>query len=456
MERKSDSEYAKKILSIAREELSCSYPFLASAIYALKTVEDAEDMVSYGLSQNADEFLYSPEALVKDFVRGKDISTVFLHSVLHCVFLHPFFVPFYRDNRLWDLACDICIFDLISSLDRNREVTDAESKALPVLARLKRKLPLLNAQLVYSLLEKSDVSPELFYVDDHHLWNAPDKTGLKEDSSQNSDPEGIPAGDREEGLEGGQRREGAALWNSESYRKWESIARKTELSLQRAHKSSAGRGDYTGYFLEVLKNIERRHTDYDSFLKSFGVYEETPRLDPDAFDYPLYTYGLELYGDMPVIEPLEYGEHPVVREFAVAIDTSASCPEELIRKFLEKTYDILFSSMTFGEQKKMVIFQCDCEIKSETVISNRDDLKKYMSRVLVRGRGGTDFRPVFRRIEELNKEKFFSSLRGLLYFTDGNGIFPEKPPKYKTAFVIPYGGYMEKVPSWAMKVEIEA
>ncbi len=456
MERKSDSEYAKKILSIAREELSCSYPFLASAIYALKTEEDPEATFSYGLSQSADAFLYSSWALVKDFVDGKDIASVFLHSVLHCVFLHPFFVPFYRDKHLWDLSCDICIFDIISSLNSNREVLDTESKAMPILARLKRKSPFLSAQWVYSLLEKNDVSPKLFYVDDHHLWNAPEKIELKEDSSLNGDLESKLVGDREDGPGGNKRKEGEALWGSESFRKWESIARKVELSLQRTRKSTAGRGDYTGYFLDVLKNIERRHTDYDAFLKSFGVYEETPRLDPDSFDYPLYTYGLELYGDMPVIEPLEYCEHLAVREFAVAIDTSSSCPTELIRKFLEKTYDILFSSMNFGGQKKMVIFQCDCEIKSETVISNREDLKKYMSCVSLRGRGGTDFRPVFWRIEELNKEKFFSSLKGLLYFTDGNGIFPEKPPMYKTAFVIPYGGYIEKVPSWAMKVGIEA
>ena len=207
MERKRDSEYAIRILNIAREELSCSYPFLAPAIYALNTVEDADGTVSYGLSQNADAFLYSPEALVEDFVRGKDISSVFLHSVLHCVFLHPFFVPFYRDKQLWDLACDICIFDIISSLNRNREVTDSESKALPVLARLKRKMPLLNAQRVYSLLEKSDVSPQLFYVDDHHLWNASEEIELNGDLPLSDDPEG--------------------------FRRWVSIAGKVELSLDR-------------------------------------------------------------------------------------------------------------------------------------------------------------------------------------------------------------------------------
>ena len=430
MERKSDSEYAKKILDISREELSCSYPFLTTAIYALKIEEDREGAVRYGLSQNADAFLYNPEAVVNEFAEGKDIASVFLHSVLHCVFLHPFFSPFYRDKDLWDLACDICIFDIISSLNRIGEVTETDSKALSFLARLKRKLPFLNAQWVYGALEKSEVSPALFYVDDHDLWNDPEQMELQEFSPLSDDSEG--------------------------YRRWVSIARKTDLSLKMALKSSDKRGDNTGYFLEMLKNIERRHTDYGTFLKHFGVYEEIPRLDPDSFDHALYTYGLELYGDMPVIEPLEYGEHLTVREFAVAIDTSLFCPVELIRKFLEKTYDILFSSMAFGEQKKMVIFQCDCEIKTETVISNKDDLKKYMSCVSVHGRGGTDFRPVFRRIEELNEEKVFTSLKGLLYFSDGNGIFPEKPPKYKTAFIIPYGGHLEKVPSWAMKVEIEA
>ena len=246
VERKSDSEYAKKILSIAREDLSCSYPFLAPAIYELKTVEDAEDAVRYGLSQNADAFLYSPKALVKDFVLGKDISTVFLHSVLHCVLLHPFFVPFYRDRNLWDLACDICIFDIMSSLNRNGEVTDTESKALSVLAGLKRKLPLLNARRVYSLLEKSDVSPEIFIVDDHHLWNAPGKTELKEASSPNGDPE--------------------------IFRKWESIARKVELSLQRTLRSSDVRGNWLYNFMQG-RHISHS-TYYSVAMKPFFIFRE--------------------------------------------------------------------------------------------------------------------------------------------------------------------------------------
>ena len=44
---------------------------------------------------------------------------------------------------------------------------------------------------------------------------------------------------------------------------------------------------------------------------------------------------------------------------------------------------------------------------------------------------------------------------GLLYFTDGNGIYPKKQPPYKTAFLF-LGDYdKEKVPAWAMQLAIE-
>ena len=44
---------------------------------------------------------------------------------------------------------------------------------------------------------------------------------------------------------------------------------------------------------------------------------------------------------------------------------------------------------------------------------------------------------------------------GLIYFTDGKGIFPAKCPSYKCAFVS-VGAYEgNEVPSWAMQVELE-
>ena len=59
-------------------------------------------------------------------------------------------------------------------------------------------------------------------------------------------------------------------------------------------------------------------------------------MDDDSFDYNFYTYGLRLYGNMPLIEPLESKEVKKIEEFVIVIDTSMSCSGELVRKFLEE------------------------------------------------------------------------------------------------------------------------
>ena len=66
----------------------------------------------------------------------------------------------------------------------------------------------------------------------------------------------------------------------------------------------------------------RPRTDYREFLRQFAVPGEVMRLSDDEFDYVYYTYGLKLYGRMPLIEPLEYREERRIREFVIVIDTS--------------------------------------------------------------------------------------------------------------------------------------
>ena len=74
----------------------------------------------------------------------------------------------------------------------------------------------------------------------------------------------------------------------------------------------------------------------------------------------------------------------------------------------------------------------------------------------IKGRGGTDFRPVFKYVDELIRNKEFSNLKGLIYFTDGYGIFPERPPLYNAAFVFLDEGFEQpKVPAWAIKLVLQ-
>ena len=47
-------------------------------------------------------------------------------------------------------------------------------------------------------------------------------------------------------------------------------------------------------------------------------------------------------------------------------------------------------------------------------------------------------------------------LKGVIYFTDGQGIYPQKMPLYQTAFVFMDDGAEEQeVPPWAMKLVLD-
>ena len=75
----------------------------------------------------------------------------------------------------------------------------------------------------------------------------------------------------------------------------------------------------------------------------------------------------------------------------------------------------------------------------------------------LRGGNGTDFRPVFSYVDELVRDGGFRNLRGLMYFTDGVGTYPERRPPYDTAFVFCDDRYLEHdVPPWAMRLVVRS
>ena len=176
----------------------------------------------------------------------------------------------------------------------------------------------------------------------------------------------------------------------------------------------------------------------------------------DTFDYIFYNYGMQLYGNMPLIEPLETKEVNRIQDFVIVIDTSMSCKGELVQKFLEETYSVLQESQSFFRKMQIHILQCDEQVRQDRKITSQEELKEYMEHVELTGQGGTDFRPPFAYVEELRARGEFTRLRGLLYFTDGYGIFPAKKPDYETAFIFMKEDYQDvDVPPWAIKLILE-
>lgn len=212
-------------------------------------------------------------------------------------------------------------------------------------------------------------------------------------------------------------------------------------------------GKNAGYLTQNLKEVTRQRYNYTEFLKKFAVRGEIMKINPDEFDYNFYTYGLQLYENMPLIEPLEYKDVKRIRSFVIAIDTSGSVAGETVQAFVQKTYNVLKSTDSFFSKINLHIIQCDAAIQEDVKITTQEEFDNYLANMTIHGLGGTDFRPVFSYVNSLVEIGEFENLKGLIYFTDGFGQFPAKKPDYDTAFVfIDEDVNNYDVPPWAIKL----
>ena len=418
-------ELGSQILSAARDELYMGMRFLDVALssfsYQMDTTVTPFGTDGVGMYFHPQELggLYRQNRIL--------VNRGYLHMVFHCIFRHLWKRGF--EIRIWNLSCDIAAEHLI---DANFHRSVRFSKSL-LRRETYRKLELekktLHAERIYKILrsweldEKEILKLEMeFYVDDHRYWPAqnPDKKPPSPQLDQ----------------------------------KWKDINESMETDLETFSKEAS---EKNGEFLEQIKIENRQKQDYRNFLRKFSVYREELETDPDTFDYTFYSYGLQLYGNMPLIEPLETKEIKKVAEFVIVIDTSMSCSGDLVRRFLEETYGILTESENYFKKVNVHIIQCDEKVQSDVKITNQEELKDYMEHLDLYGEGGTDFRPAFAYVDELLKQQEFENLRGMLYFTDGYGVYPSKMPPYQTAFVFMQEDYTDvDVPVWAMKLIVEA
>ena len=235
---------------------------------------------------------------------------------------------------------------------------------------------------------------------------------------------------------------------------WKETSRRMEAEILAIGKEASKE---SGSLDRILSISNRRRTDYRVFLRKFAVLREVTSVDPDSFDYGFYNYGLEVYGNMPLIEENEYREVNKIRTLVIAIDTSASCQDVLVQRFINETAAVLRSIGRFFDSSEVHIIECDEHVQNEIIVHNIGELEKYASEFHVKGGFGTDFRPVFSYVEEKRRTGEIRDMEGLMYFTDGMGIYPEKPTDYDTAFVFFNDEELDdaRVPDWAVRLYIE-
>lgn len=407
----------REILFSARTELYMSLPFLDEAVSALAVADEGYDAAT--LATDAKRLYFSGAWLAQQLEHARTaVNRAYLHTVFHCLLRHPAKTK-NRDTPLWDLACDIAVESILDSLDYRCLREDKPSvRRQNIYRRLREAMPVLTAEAIYRQFRRERLNSydcatlaRVFYVDDHTLWPASD--------------------DREQD------------------RQWQQTAARTQTAMETVFNNQAAGGEAVREQLSVSAHPT---TDYRAFLRRFAALREEVAIDADSFDYGYYAYGLRHYGNMPLIEPLETREVRKIEDFVIAIDTSMSTSGELVRSFLSYTYSLLRDNESFFRHINLRILQCDDQLRSDKRITNERDLRDYMEHFELIGQSATDFRPVFEHVDQLVSEGAFHHLRGIIYFTDGLGIYPKKRPRYDAAFVMLEGeAYPENVPPWGIR-----
>ena len=518
----------KKILNLSRTDILLNLPYLNTALLSLDYVMD---LTTTSVGTDAFSIRFNPGYLFRLYQDAPVmVNRTYMHMLMHCLFRHVFSTTRFSDERLFNLACDIAAEHILDSMDEpaiHRPLSDLRED---IYKTLEKEISVLTAERIYrylkSIKDEESAAESISLIDtpnvstQNRTYNshADTKSSLSQDNralqadSLTDTPVHSPDNqtlssydyiqfigkwekafladdhsfwrrEREDGDVAPPENEVPKLplplmnvqMRQVKEEEWDRISRRvqSEIDLLSGHNSGE-----SGTFSWMLSLQNERYQDFRQYLARFAVVREEIGIDPDTFDYALYNYGFEVYGNMPLIEENELRTTKRVASLVIAIDTSASCKERLVKKFLSQTAAIFKSQETFFHHMELCILECDNVIQNETFITDLRDIDNYTESFTAHGGYGTDFRPVFDRVWQLQTEGRLTNLRGLLYFTDGFGTFPQRVnggrhvathtihapmhglsrsagvTPYETAFVFykdaPYND--KDVPAWAVKL----
>ncbi|MFQ9748536.1 MAG: metallopeptidase [Anaerobutyricum soehngenii] len=370
-----ENEMCIKILELIQNELYVDFRYLDVAVSALTLTpnDSLRSTATDGIS-----FFFPPEQILRVFRSNPlFLNRAVLHSVFHCIFRH-LWIRGSRDPDLWNLSCDIAVEWIIDSFEKKSVKRALSGIRTNIYNDFRQyKIPITAANIYRYLLPDIADNPDRlnqlmmeFFTDDHRFWPKKPSTS----------PSAVKAG-----------------------QSWDKISRRMEQELNLRGDDSASGID--AMKTQIKEGKSRR--SYKDFLRKFTVLKEELHCDYDEFDLNYYSYGLRLYKNMPLIEPLESREVTKISEFVIVIDTSYSTNGPLVQKFLEETFQIIQERDSFFHKSQIRIIQCDNQVHSDTIIKEQRDIPKLLHNFKLIGGGGTiSVLPFLTLINYLKMENF--------------------------------------------------
>ena len=361
----------------ARITLCLTAPYIAGALMQLPISEGPSFIPTF--ATDGFRIYYNREFAAS--LSDSEIRGVLCHELLH-VLTESRARRNGRNPRLWNVACDYAINAMLLAMGFH----------LPEGALYKNEFFLLAAEEIYELLKKEPGSPlprlSMPIVPSRNLGALP--KSLRDDVI--ADCSSLSAGLSPDDKTG--------PVDEESRRILLKSLKKT--FLENARKA----GIFPSTLLEKIVMSDTSVVDWRALLQHWL----TDRLKSDWSLFPPSKKALWQGLLLPSVGT------PVPSRLVFSVDTSGSMTDELSQIYAEiRAFRDTFPS-------PLVILQCDADIQSVTEYEAFEDFEDP-TLVDVYGGGGTDFRPIFKWIDENETESGAPSV--LIHATDGYGTFPK-------------------------------
>jgi predicted metal-dependent peptidase len=382
---------AKGRLLKARLQLMLDEPYLASAIARLPIVDASGNSWCELIATDGYYIYYNAREI--ETVEAGHLPFLIAHEVLHCVLGH-IDRRSGRDRRRWNLAIDYAT---------NLMLVDC-GMVMPPFGLIDERYRGLSADEIYLRLgaDANDANQALDQPSGRALAHRPSAKRLFPDAH-------IDPGD----LEGADHRETYFPSPAERRRLQTSLAGPIEHRLQ---------GVAPGRYTSEVEAAKQTRVPWQHLLARFvsGLRRSNYRMWP--------PHRKHIWRDLYLPSVGEPGPSLLV----VAIDTSGSMSDSDISEILGE-----IDGLRSATPCRLAIVQCDAEVRHREVFEPYEEASYSSSSgksYRVYGRGGTDFRPVFRWVlgEPVELE---GRPDALIYCTDGFGTFPKEEPPFPVLWI---------------------
>ena len=358
------------LLTKAKSQLTTKYPYFGMLASRLKHEENS-NITSY--ASNGTRFLYNPEFI--DSCTIEELSFILTNCVMHHILAHQQ-RKLKRKGYLWQLATDYAINNLLAK----------NGMKMPQGVNYDIKFKNMYAEEIYDYLKKELIENGIDAFDD-------EKT-QKHDEQNNKDL-------------------------TAKFRQVKNIKENLEEKDEEQWEYAAA----------LAKEVSTRKS-----LMPLGFERLAKKVEPKDIDWKFELYNAinrhmrNNYAFMPPNKKHLYRGFALpsltsdTLSLIVAIDTSGSIQEEILGAFIEEFKGIMQNFPAVNIE----LLIADAKVHAHYSFRGAEDLD-----FVLKGGGGTDYRPVFEYIDAN-----FPMASMLLYFTDGEGVFPRIPPAYEVLWAL--------------------